>query len=131
MALALARLGWHGPGMRCLLICLFLSPSAVLGDPAVIEDVSLTPSGAGWRVDVTLRHGDTGWDDFADGWRVLAPDGRELGYRELVHPHVNEQPFTRSLSGVAIPEGLESVLIQSRTNTEGWSAETLEVAVPR
>ncbi|MEL7345994.1 MAG: hypothetical protein AAFN59_14250, partial [Pseudomonadota bacterium] len=61
------------------------------------------------------------------------PSSRPSGARtrELVHPHVNEQPFTRSLTGVAIPEGLESVLIQSRTNTEGWSAETLEVAVPR
>ena len=46
-------------------------------------------------------HPDTGWDDYADGWRVLDMDGNELGMRVLHHPHVDEQPFTRSLSGGA------------------------------
>ena len=59
----------------------------------------------------------TGWDDYADGWRVEAPDGTILGNRELLHPHANEQPFTRSLSGVVIPADLEEIQIRTRTNT--------------
>lgn len=97
----------------------------------MIEDVRLSEASNGWRVDVTLRHSDTGWDDYADGWRVLAPDGEVLGFRELLHPHVNEQPFTRSLSGVDIPGDLSVVLIEARTNTDGWSGETVEIDVPR
>jgi hypothetical protein len=49
-----------------------------------------------------LRHGDTGWDDYADGWRIETPAGEVLGTRVLHHPHVEEQPFTRSLGGVEI-----------------------------
>jgi hypothetical protein len=32
---------------------------------------------------------------------VRAPDGTRLGIRDHLHPHVEEQPFTRSLAGAA------------------------------
>ncbi|MBF9057981.1 hypothetical protein HKCCSP123_02180 [Rhodobacterales bacterium HKCCSP123] len=94
-------------------------------DPALVAGAEATLTGAGWRFDVTILHPETGWDDYADGWRVETPDGRVLGERPLAHPHVNEQPFTRSLSGVAIPEGLDRVAIRARTSVEGWGDETL------
>ncbi|MEM9344178.1 MAG: hypothetical protein AAGA87_14130 [Pseudomonadota bacterium] len=105
---------------------LFLA-SAAAADPAVIEGAEARASGGAWSFSVTLSHGDTGWDDYADGWRVVSADGAILGTRELMHPHVNEQPFTRSLSGVAIPEGMSSVWIEASTNTGGWAGEKLEI----
>ena len=124
--LVLSRPICHDDAMKHSIIAIALWPSILWADPAVVEDVRATEGPSGWRFDVTLSHGDTGWDDYADGWRVLAPDGTELGYRELFHPHVEEQPFTRSLSGVVIPEGLETVWIESRTNTDGWSGARIE-----
>ncbi|PRY23763.1 hypothetical protein CLV78_104255 [Aliiruegeria haliotis] len=112
---------------------LMLLPVLVLpaaADPAVIEDVTARPSGSGWTFSVTLRHGDTGWDDYADGWRVLSPDGTVLGTRVLAHPHENEQPFTRSLGGVAIPEGLGEVVIEASTSPEGWGGERRVFPLP-
>ncbi|MEM9707323.1 MAG: hypothetical protein AAF871_00905 [Pseudomonadota bacterium] len=91
-----------------------------IADPATVEKVTARSTGGEWRFDVTIRHADTGWDDYADGWQVEAEDGTVLGYRELLHPHVNEQPFTRSLSGVAIPDGMAEVFIRARTNVDGW-----------
>lgn len=35
-----------------------------------------------------------------------------LGDRSLLHPHVNEMPFTRSLSRVTIPEDVEAVRVR-------------------
>ena len=90
-------------------------------DPATIDAIEARQDGGTWRFSVTLSHGDTGWDDYADGWRIEAPDGTILGTRELLHPHVTEQPFTRSLGGVAIPEGLASVNVRASTNTDGWA----------
>jgi hypothetical protein len=52
-----------------------------------------------------------------------------LGTRNLAHPHVKEQPFTRSLSGVRIPEGMTEVSIQARDSVSGWSSEL--VTIPR
>ncbi len=100
---------------------LVLTAAPAIGDPAVIEAADAAQSGGTWRFSVTLSHGDTGWDDYADGWRVVAENGEVLGVRELLHPHVTEQPFTRSLAGVAIPEGTERVYIEARTNTDGWA----------
>ncbi|EEE38254.1 hypothetical protein RKLH11_2096 [Rhodobacteraceae bacterium KLH11] len=93
-------------------------------DPPVIEQVRISPGGDTWRIDVTIRHPDTGWDHYADGWRVLDMNGKELGMRVLHHPHENEQPFTRSLSGVVIPEGATQVQIQARDNVDGWNEST-------
>jgi hypothetical protein len=45
----------------------------------------------------------------------------------LLHPHVAEQPFTRSLSGVTIPEGLTEILIRPRCNVDGWSDTTFTI----
>ena len=91
-------------------------------DAPTIENVNMRKSGSTWSFDVTLSHGDTGWDDYANGWRVLDQDGKELGVRKLAHPHVNEQPFTRSLSGVRIPEGVTEVGIQASDSIGGWSS---------
>lgn len=98
-------------------------------DEATIENATARASGDDWTFSVTLLHGDTGWDDYADGWRVVTEDGTVLGTRTLYHPHVNEQPFTRSLSGVAIPDGTKTVFIEARTNTDGWGETRHAVAL--
>lgn len=102
------------------LAALIAAPLPAFADDAVIEAVEARPSGDAWIFSVTLSHGDTGWDDYADGWRVVQEDGTELGLRVLHHPHVEEQPFTRSLSGVSIPDGVSTVYVEARTNTGGW-----------
>ncbi|MEM7718661.1 MAG: hypothetical protein AAF222_05615 [Pseudomonadota bacterium] len=114
--------------MKHFLPLLFVA-APVMADDAVIEAAEARPSGGAWTFSVTLSHGDTGWDDYADGWRVVDADGSELGMRVLYHPHVEEQPFTRSLSGVAIPDGLDTVFIEARTNANGWGAARFEVSL--
>ena len=84
--------------MKYALPLLALIATPALADPPVIEAAVASPAGNAWRIDVTLSHPDTGWDHYANGWEVLAPDGTRLGLRVLVHPHVDEQPFTRSFS---------------------------------
>ncbi|KIT17797.1 hypothetical protein [Jannaschia aquimarina] len=105
--------------MRFLLPLILLSAPAFADSP-VVEAVEATRQGDAWRFDVTVSHPDTGWDHYADGWRVEAEDGTELGMRVLHHPHVEEQPFTRSLSGVAIPDGTARVVVRARDSVHGW-----------
>jgi hypothetical protein len=50
---------------------------------------------------------------------VRTPDGVELGLRVLAHPHVQEQPFTRSLT-VDVPAGTAALHIRARCNRDGW-----------
>ncbi|WP_417248515.1 hypothetical protein [Celeribacter sp.] len=113
------------------IVAFLLAATPLAADPPVIEKVNATRSGEEWRFDVTLSHPDTGWDHYADGWRVLDMEGAELGHRVLAHPHVNEQPFTRSLSGVEIPEGTTQVQIEARDTADGWSGKAVVVELPK
>jgi len=99
-------------------------------DAPVIEAVVAVQQGSRWRFDVTISHPDTGWDHYADGWEVLAPDGTSPALRVLTHPHETEQPFTRSLGGVILNDGTTEVLIRARCSVDGWRAGTSRVSLP-
>lgn len=116
--------------MKALFCALLLVPVATIADEAEIVSASARASGDSFTISVTLRHGDTGWDDYADGWEVLDASGARLGFRELLHPHVNEQPFTRSQSGIRIPQGTAQVFIRSRTNADGWGDTLFALDLP-
>ena len=90
-----------------------------------------TRTGEGrWRFDVTVSHPDTGWDNYADRWQVVDPATDEvLGERVLLHPHVTEQPFTRSLGDVAIPTDLPLVVVRARTYVTGYLGRQVEVGL--
>jgi hypothetical protein len=79
---------------------------------------------------VAVRHADEGWDHYADEWRILDGDGGELGKRVLHHPHVDEQPFTRSLSGIAILAGVSEVTVEAHCNVDGYGGKQFRVFVP-
>lgn len=109
------------------LLLMILLPGAIYADQAVIRHVEFEQQGSSWTVAVTLQHADTGWDHYADGWRVVTVDGKVLGHRTLYHPHVNEQPFTRNLSGITIPAGVNTVFVEAHDKVHGWNTERLEV----
>lgn len=98
---------------------------------ADVEDVEVArESGNGFRFSVTVRHADEGRDHYADRWEVLAPGGELLGTRVLHHPHENEQPFTRSLSGVEVPPGIPEVRVRARDSVHGWGGREMTVPLP-
>ncbi|WP_341863652.1 hypothetical protein [Gymnodinialimonas sp. 57CJ19] len=117
--------------MKYLIPLLFLATTPASADPAQILEVTAAQTASGWRFDVTLSHADTGWEDYADGWRVELADGTIAATRPLTHPHVDEQPFTRGTSGVSIPEDTTQVFVRARTNTDGWSDTTAPYTLPR
>nr|WP_163267021.1 hypothetical protein [Chelativorans alearense] len=98
---------------------------------ADVEAVDIRPEAGGtYRFDVTVAHGDEGWDHYADRWEVLDEDGTVLATRVLAHPHVDEQPFTRSLSGVAVPEGVTHVVVRVRDSVHGHGGGEVRLALP-
>lgn len=114
------------------LAMLTLLPSAALAGKADIVDVKISKDVAGtYRFEVTVKSDDTGWDKYADKWEVVTPDGKVLDERVLLHPHEKEQPFTRSLSGVTIPDGVTSVKVRAHDKVEGYGGKEMMVEVPR
>lgn len=91
-------------------------------DFAQVRYVTATQERGGtWRFDVTVEHNDTGWDHYADAWEVVDHETNEvLAERVLLHPHVNEMPFTRSEAGVEVPDGVSLVRIRAKCNVHGF-----------
>ena len=110
--------------MRNLIAALLLlPPHSFAGEVEIVNAIAIPGEGGNYRIEVTLRHADSGWDHYADGWEVLAPDGRRLGERTLYHPHVDEQPFTRALTGVRVPLGTDHLLIRAHDKVHGHSRQ--------
>lgn len=110
-------------------LALSLAPGASpLADEVQVLAAEFSQSAAGsWSASVTLKHDDTGWDHYADAWRVVGDDGRVFGTRTLHHPHETEQPFTRTLSGIAIAPGVTRIFVEAHDKVHGWSGMRLEL----
>jgi hypothetical protein len=116
-----------------LLAFMIIFPAARSASGGEADVVAATVDKTGdrvYRFDVTVRHADSGWDHYADAWDVVGTDGTVYGTRELLHPHVAEQPFTRSLSGVRVPAGIARVSIRARDRVHGYGGEQVEVTLP-
>lgn len=87
-----------------------------------------------WTFHVTVTHPDTGWEDYADGWDVVLPDGTVIlpnpddpFTRLLLHPHETEQPFTRSQSNIMIPADVTAVTVRAHDLVEGFGGAEIVV----
>ena len=98
--------------------------------PEVVSvEVEVEPSGT-YRFDVTISSPYDSPARYADAWRVIGNDGTVYGERILLHDHAAEQPFTRSLANVSVPEGVNTVIIEGRDLVYGWGGRTIEVQLP-
>ena len=98
---------------------------------SVVVKATASSSGNGtYTISATIAHADTGWKHYTNKFEVLAPDGKVLGTRVLYHPHVDEQPFTRSLGNVRVPEGMTSVIVRASDNVHKAGKKTFTVKLP-
>ena len=115
-----------------LLVALSTFTSLAIAGEADVVKAKITKSVANtFSFSVTVKHGDTGWDHYADRWEILDSKGNILGTRVLFHPHVEEQPFTRSLSGLKIPTVINSVTIRAHDKVHKYGGKQVTVKVPR
>ena len=99
--------------------------------PDVVDATARLDGDDTWTFSVTISSPYESADRYADAWRILGPDGAVLGVRELLHDHATEQPFTRSLGGVAIADSIEEVTIEGRDQVSGWGGATFTLALDR
>ena len=79
---------------------------------------------------VRVQHKDTGWSHYADRWEILSLDGEILATRVLAHPHVDEQPFTRSITA-EIPPKHKSVIVRAHDSEHGYGGKELTVILTK
>jgi hypothetical protein len=118
---------------QCLLafILLMASHHAFAGVADVVNVKAVCHKESTCDFTVTAQHEDSGWEHYANQWEILSLDGQVLGVRVLHHPHVNEQPFTRSLSGVSISPSIKMVKIRARDSAHGYGGKEVTVELDR
>lgn len=120
-----------GVAAACALSVIAWSATVRAGEADVVGVEAVAEGGGTWRFYVTVAHGDTGWDHYADKWDVVAPDGTVLGTRVLLHPHEAEQPFTRTLGGVAVPADIDAVTLRAHDSEHGYGGTEMTVKLAR
>jgi len=123
--------------LALLLMALTSSVSASTFDPnnystdlkyAQVTYVKASQSKDGsWCFDTTVRHNDQGWEHYANSWEVIDLEGNQLGYRQLAHPHVHEQPFTRSQCGIQIPKTITKIAVRATCNQQDFGGKAVVV----
>ena len=110
--------------------CLAFLSSIAYANQAEIIEVKITPVGNNqYRIDTTIKHADTGWKHYANAWLVFDEAGNKLGERILHHPHVNEQPFTRSLR-LTIAKRVKTITIKAQDSVHGLNDKGMQIKVP-
>lgn len=97
--------------------------------PEVVEAELESSGGGEYALSVTISSPYDSPERYADGWRVVDGEGEVLGRHELMHDHANEQPFTRTQTGLEIPEGVEEITVEARDSENGYGGETVTVPV--
>ncbi|MCF8468001.1 MAG: hypothetical protein K9G33_11405 [Sneathiella sp.] len=114
--------------VMCGLLALASSP--VFAGEADVVSVEVTKVEADvYRFSVTVMHADESWDHYADRWEVLDLKGNSLGTRVLMHPHVDEQPFTRSMT-LSIPMHVREVIVRAHDKLHGYGGAEMNVTLP-
>lgn len=112
---------------KYLIVIGLLLTASVFASEVEIVKVVLTKYTGTWRADVTLNHADTGWKHYADAWRLVDEKGNEIAKRTLYHPHVNEQPFTRSLHDFQIPKNKKIIYVEAHDFNRDWSPQKVMI----
>jgi hypothetical protein len=114
-----------------LIVVVLVAVSASAGPADVLSAKAYCSADSVCSFEVTIRHTDQGWDHYVDRYEVIGPKGEVLAKRVLQHPHVDEQPFMRSLTGVRIPASVNEVTIRAHDSVHGFGGAEVQVRIKR
>jgi len=106
-----------------------MTPSIFAGEANVIDVKFRLNNDRSYHFDVTVKDQDEGWEHYVNKWEILSPDGTVLATRVLHHPHVNEQPFTRSIYSVKIPKGIKNVTVRAYDSVHHYGGIEYDVSL--
>jgi hypothetical protein len=96
---------------------------------AQVRNVEMEENADGtWNFSVTVEHADTGWDHYANLWQIIDGEtGRVIAERVLAHPHVEAQPFSRSLRNIELSDDLRFLVVRARCNEHGYRGKQVRI----
>ncbi len=131
--IVMQQLKHRSSAKRLISAVMIMIPAAVAnaGEADVLEATAKRQSDGRYVVSATIRHADEGWDHYADRFDVLTPEGKVIATRVLAHPHVNEQPFTRQVGGVVVPDGVTELTVRAHDKVHGLGGKEAVIKLPQ
>ncbi|MEJ1378620.1 MAG: hypothetical protein RPU32_11710 [Candidatus Sedimenticola sp. (ex Thyasira tokunagai)] len=115
-----------------LIISMAVAAAPVVAGQADVLKLTAEKTGRhSYRFAATVRHADSGWSHYADRWEILGPEDKILATRVLHHPHVDEQPFTRSLGSIKLPPNLTWVRARAHDKKHGYGGRRVTISLPQ
>ncbi|CAM4337036.1 hypothetical protein [Zobellia nedashkovskayae] len=102
--------------------------ASFLSDKAGVIGVTISGKENSYTFDTTVQSPDTGCDQYADWWEVIDLKGNLIYRRILTHSHVDEQPFSRSGTGIPLEKNAQ-VYIRVHINSLGYASEVQKGSV--
>ena len=112
------------------IVVLLQAGAALAGEADIVGVEAVRIAKKTYSFEVTVRHADQGWEHYADRWEILALDGSKLATRVLLHPHDDEQPFTRGLSRVRISSLIREVVLRAHDSSHGYGGREFKLTLP-
>lgn len=111
-------------------VVVLLAPlSAGAGEVDVVAVRAEKDADGTWSFLPTVHHEDEGWEHYAIGWEIVAPDGAVIVRRKLHHPHVDPNTFTRGKRHIVMPDGVTEVVVRAEDNLHGYGGQEQVVDV--
>jgi len=110
------------------IVLLIISIFLFANEPKVIN-VKVDRTNNSYNFHVTIKHNDLSNEHYVNRWEIVDEKGNILAIRILFHPHIKEQPFTRSLYKIDLPSNMKKVYIRAHDIVHGYSKK-YEVILP-
>ncbi len=112
-----------------IFLTILLVPNIYANNAKVLKVKALCQNSDICSFFVTIKHNDTGWKHYVNKYEILNMKKEIIATRVLHHPHVKEQPFTRSISNVKIPKNLKNVIIRAHDIVHGYEGNEVLVNI--
>ncbi len=114
--------------MLAILLTLTLSLPA-LADEVEVLMVKATQTDGLWLFSVTVQHPDASSDHMMNSIAIFLPDETKLATADIPMPSIGADHVSAQVKGVAIPEGVEYIIIRGHCSSDGWTHEGIIISL--
>lgn len=114
--------------LLAIITTLFLSLPAFADEVEILMVKAMEYDGL-WQFDITVHHADDDSDHMMDSVAIFLPNEERLATADIPMPSIGAEHVTTQLNGIAIPEGVEYIIIRGHCSSEGWTHEGIIISL--
>ena len=114
--------------LLAMLLTLTLALPA-FADEVEVMMVKATQTDGLWLFNVTVQHPDASSDHMMDSIAIFLPDETRLAAGDIPKPSIGANHVSAQVKDVAIPEGVEYIIIRGHCSNDGWTHDGIIISL--